>query len=336
MTREKLLSILSSISDVRVGVIGDFALDVYFDLNKNTGEVSVETGKPVYHGSNITTHLGSASNVVANLHDLGVKDIYVFGFKGDDIFGRELTYLLHRIHVHTDYLKMIKDRWDTCAYLKPMVGEEEDNRLDFGSNNVPTEEEQNEVIGTLEDKIEELDVVIINQQFINPLINERGIALLNEIIARHPECKFFADLRKNGEKLRGAVLKVNASEVARILNTRFDENDLQACFDNAKKVQQIINSPLLMTRGEHGMIYVDADTSLSVPGIKLTGEIDTVGAGDTCISAFSASVGSGADIQDAMHIANLAAAVTVKKLRQTGTARPEEIEKLNRSIVNSE
>ncbi|NOY58660.1 MAG: carbohydrate kinase, partial [Calditrichaeota bacterium] len=104
------------------------------------------------------------------------------------------------------------------------------------------------------------------------------------------------------------------------------------CIEKAKQAQQLIRSPLLMTRGAHGMIYIDEDKTLTVPGIPLSGEIDSVGAGDTCISAFSSAAGSSADILDAMQIANMAAAVTVKKLRQTGTASPEEIMALNAAI----
>lgn len=337
MNTEKLLPIFSAISNVRIGVIGDFAVDVYYNLNKDTGELSVETGKPVHYGSSITTHLGSASNVVNNLHAIGVRDVFVFGFIGDDIFGRELTYLLQQIGVHTDFLKTVMGAWDTCAYIKPMIGNEEDNRLDFGSTNVPTRENQDDVLNTLAAKINDLDVVIINQQFINPLINERGIEILNDLIAKNPQCKFFADLRQNGEKLRGVVLKVNAGEVARILGgSPFSEDDTDLCIKKAKQAQQLIHSPLLMTRGAHGMIYVDDEKTYTVPGIPLSGEIDSVGAGDTCISAFSSAAGSGAEIFDAMQIANMAAAVTVKKLRQTGTASPEEIEAINRKITGEQ
>jgi sugar/nucleoside kinase (ribokinase family) len=68
-----------------------------------------------------------------------------------------------------------------------------------------------------------------------------------------------------------------------------------------------------------------------VPGIRLSAELDTVGAGDSVISAFSVSIsaaartGASTAVEDALRIANAAAAVTVQKRRQTGTASPEEI-----------
>ena len=52
---------------------------------------------------------------------------------------------------------------------------------------------------------------------------------------------------------------------------------------------------------------------------------DTVGAGDTFISALAGTLAVGGSPWEAGVIANLAAAVTVEKLNQTGTASPDEI-----------
>jgi bifunctional ADP-heptose synthase (sugar kinase/adenylyltransferase) len=50
-----------------------------------------------------------------------------------------------------------------------------------------------------------------------------------------------------------------------------------------------------------------------------------VGAGDTVVAAFSACIGAGATPAQAIAVANLAAAVTVQKRHQTGTASLPEI-----------
>ncbi len=60
-------------------------------------------------------------------------------------------------------------------------------------------------------------------------------------------------------------------------------------------------------------------------GVQLMGKTDPVGAGDTFVSALTAMVSTGKDLGAAAFVANMAAAVTVQKLFQTGTAKPAEI-----------
>lgn len=329
MNKEKMNNVLASLKNVRVGVIGDFAIDIYFDFHKNTGELSVETGKPINYGSSISTHLGAASNVVNNLHVIGAKIISVYGIVGDDLLGRELVYLLEQKGICTDNLFVDKERWDTYTYIKPLEGSEEASRLDFGFSNELNESLLDSVLNGFEEKVKDLDVAIINQQFRNPLINGEAIERINRIIKENPGCKFFIDMRDNGEKIKGGVLNVNVDEIANILEIdEFDEKDTQLCIDKVRQVCNIIENPILMSRGENGLVYVDNGTVISEPGIYLTGEIDPVGAGDACTSAFSAAIGSGAEIKESMEIANLASAVAVKKFRQTGTASQEEISSL--------
>jgi phosphoglycolate phosphatase-like HAD superfamily hydrolase len=62
-----------------------------------------------------------------------------------------------------------------------------------------------------------------------------------------------------------------------------------------------------------------------VSGIQVLGDTDTVGAGDTVVSALAAALGSGQEPHVAARLANTAAMVTVQKLQTTGTATPAEI-----------
>ena len=59
--------------------------------------------------------------------------------------------------------------------------------------------------------------------------------------------------------------------------------------------------------------------------MKATGETDIVGAGDTFLSAFSLAYSIVENKAEALAFANLASAVTVKKIGTTGTATANEI-----------
>ena len=322
----KIEEIFKKISTLRIGVIGDFAVDFYYDINYHTQEKSVETGKEVFWGAKPHSSLGAAGNVVHNLSSLGARYIQLFGCIGDDVYGREMTHLFQSLGVDTKDLKKPLSDWDTCTYTKPMSKNGEENRLDFGTHNTLSEELFGEILSSLDSALNELDVLVINQQFPNPLLNERRIEQLNLLINKFPGCLFVSDLRAYGKSIKNTILKVNTEEMARLLGIQeVNESDENACIEHGKTLQLQIGDSLIVTRGEYGILYLDTEEIKNVRAIPIHSEIDTVGAGDTVVAAFSASKGTGASIEHSLEIANLAAAVTVQKLRQTGTANQQEI-----------
>jgi bifunctional ADP-heptose synthase (sugar kinase/adenylyltransferase) len=85
------------------------------------------------------------------------------------------------------------------------------------------------------------------------------------------------------------------------------------------------HKPVFLTRGARGIVTVDAHGVHEVPGIQILKKLDTVGAGDTVTSALALCLGAGVPPAEAADFANCAAAVTVQKLFQTGTASAAEI-----------
>ena len=82
---------------------------------------------------------------------------------------------------------------------------------------------------------------------------------------------------------------------------------------------------MFVTRGARGILTVAGTGVHLVPGIQVLGKTDTVGAGDTVTAALALCLGAGCSPAEAAGFANLAAAVTVQKIFQTGTASPEEV-----------
>lgn len=323
----EIKEIFQQIKHLKVGVIGDFAVDFYYGINQQTQEFSVETSKEVFWGNQPKTSLGAAGNVVQNLAALGVENLQVFGCVGDDIYGREMQYLFQKLNVDTANLKKIQSGWDTCTYTKPMSANGVENRLDFGTHNALSESVFEEILEAIESALPTLNVLIINQQFPNPLLTPQRIQRLNDVLSKFTNCLFVADLRAYGLHVKNIILKVNTEELARLIGiSTIEEADEIACVTHAKTLLEKIGGSLVITRGEHGILYISPTEIQSVRALKLNTELDTVGAGDTVVAAFSASRGTtGANIAQSLEIANLAAAVTVQKLHQTGTATLEEI-----------
>jgi rfaE bifunctional protein kinase chain/domain len=331
MTSPEFSALFDRIVDVKVGVIGDFALDLYYSIQTETGERSIETELDVHWASQPRASLGGAGNVVQNLVALGIQYIQVFGCVGNDLFGREMRGLFNQAGVQTQNLLTPVAGWDTCVYTKPMRGDKEMNRIDFGIHNALLDDTVNELLAGLEQCLSDLDVVIINQQFANPLLKASHIGRLNNLIERFPNVRFVVDMRHFGKLVQGATLKVNTNELARFLAIEApDEPNLDWCLQQGLRLIKSRRGPLVITRGEQGILYMDEDKFQVVDGIALQVELDTVGAGDTVVAAWAACTGAGAKPVQALDVANLAAAVTVQKLRQTGTANPSEIMALHR------
>ena len=326
MTPTYISQLLPAVQSLHIGVIGDFALDMYYDLNPHTGEFSLETAKPVLHGSGVHTHPGGAGNVAYNLIDLGVQTVSVFGLVSNDLFGRELTHLLQQKRVQTESLLVAHDPWETCVYIKPHVGKTEQPRIDFGSSNHASSADVQRLFQQLAPHLSQLDALIVNQQFAHPLLTHVVIRELDALLKKHPSCHVFSDFRDPSIRLSQGTLKANVHEIAQLLQiSLFDERDPNLCLRHAQQAHEFTGLPVLMTRGENGLIFTDGKTNTHIPGIYLTGEIDSVGAGDTCISTFAACISAGIAPKEALEIANLASAVTTQKLYQTGTANPSEI-----------
>ena len=87
-------AVLDAISRVRIGVIGDFCVDAYWTLDDSASEPSIETGLPTRPVRRQRYTPGGAGTIVNNLRALGVREVRVFGVRGDDPWGRELDRLL--------------------------------------------------------------------------------------------------------------------------------------------------------------------------------------------------------------------------------------------------
>ncbi len=317
---------LAPLARLRTAVLGDFCLDAYWQLDSTEPELSLETGLPVRRVRTQKYSLGGAGNVVANLVDLGVVQVEAIGVVGADLFGAELLRML-RACGPAIRDRMVEDpHWQTMVYAKPWNGDQEENRVDFGAFNVLSERTIDALMAALDLAAAENDVVVLNQQISRGVSSFPVIERINRVIARYPNTLFLADARHRPDLYRGAVLKLNVAEAARFLQepiNGFVATDTAKSF--ACRISQRTGKPAFLTRGERGILVADGKTAHEIPGIQVLEKTDPVGAGDTVVAALAAALGSGQDPWTAAKLANLAASITVRKIRATGTAMQAEI-----------
>jgi rfaE bifunctional protein kinase chain/domain len=328
MKEERLNEILTRIKNVKIAVYGDFCLDAYWLLDPHGSERSAETG---LQGQAVGKHyysLGGASNVVANLAALEPATIQVIGVIGDDIFGRELTRQLHDLGVDTTYLVVQKENFDTVTFGKPYLEGNEKPRIDFGFFNKRTEASDQALLNGISSTLQNADALIFNQQVPGSITNESFIYGVNGLFEQFADKIVLLDSRHYGHKFRNIYRKTNDLEAARLNNVDVKSDDVLTLADVKKYAQNLyqqFNKPVFLTRGPRGIITVDSEGIHEVSGIQLLKKLDTVGAGDTVISALALCLGAGVRPAESAEFANFAAAVTVQKLFQTGTASGAEI-----------
>ena len=165
LTSGRLEALLEGLPAARVAVVGDFCLDVYWSLDMDASEPSLETGKPTQPVREQRYSLGGAGNVLANLHDLGVGSLSAFGAVGDDPFGGRLLSLLRELDTDCEGMLLSRDAsWQTLAYCKPYVGDDELSRLDLGDFNKLPVSTGDRLLELLEASLPRLDVVVVNQK----------------------------------------------------------------------------------------------------------------------------------------------------------------------------
>ncbi len=307
-------------------MFGDFCLDTYWLLDSAEQEISIETGLAVRRVCTQDFSLGGAGSVVANLSALGVGTIRAVGVIGTDPFGKQMTELLATRGVDLD--GWIEDSTvQTMAYGKPFMGNEESSRIDFGAFNRYSGALQDRVIAGLARAAGKSDVVIVNQQVPGGLISPAIMERINEMVADHPETTFLVDSRHFTRSFKGVTLKLNMGEAARLLGeAERSEYAIAEAEDFASRIHASTGRAVFLTRGERGIVAVGSDgTFISVPGLQVEEPMDTVGAGDAVVANIAAAMAVGEGAARAAQLANVAASVTVRQLRCTGTASGEQI-----------
>jgi rfaE bifunctional protein kinase chain/domain len=327
--RQEISSILDKISGVSVAIIGDFCLDIYWAIDRSASELSVETGLKTEPVRQQRYSPGGAGNVVMNSLALGVERVYPVGVLGNDPFGRELRLLLEHSHVDCAGLISQDEGWATPTYIKPCVESQELSRIDFGNFNQLSEAAEADLFTKLDDILHMVSAVLINHQVTGSIHDSTTFRKrLAQVMERYPQIIFIIDSRGYHDSYPNAIHKLNGHELMRASGKPTDTDETISLQDLVQQTQRLYEewkSPLIVTRGERGCIVASGGELSQVCGLQLSGPTDPVGAGDTFCSAIMACISTGTDLAAAAYIANIAAAVTVQKLFQTGTATRQEI-----------
>lgn len=302
---------LEKVLQVRLLVVGDVMLDRYWF--GEVSRISPEAPVPVVKVERIEERLGGAANVARNAAAVGAKTA-LLSVVGDDEAGQSLSRMLAEGEI--DAGLHVDRNIDTTVKLRVIGRQQQLLRIDFETT--PSHEILQAKLSEFESRVAESDVVILSDY------GKGGLTHIAEMIrlARAAGKPVLVDPKGDDyAKYAGAtVITPNRSELRDVVGRWTSEADLAT---KAQKLRAELGlEALLVTRSEEGMtlfsegeVHHQAAHALEV--------FDVSGAGDTVIATLAVMLAAGADWDEAIRTANIAASIVVGKLGTAVVTREE-------------
>ena len=332
-----IIDALARTSEAKIVVFGDYALDKYLYSNPANDEVSAETGDNAFRIHKKKMMAGAGGTITNNLRSLGAN-VRCIGILGNDGEGLELENALNAVGADTSYL-IRTDSLCTCAYTKILrlpdgAGPADDNayfewkRLDFRNFVEPSMDIQRKMMENLEASLEWADAVIVIDQFyqrnmgaVTDWIREQ----VNEMAGNSHGTIFYVDSRSFANEYRNMIIKCNNLELFSLFeNPPADKEDLGEIIRYGKLAGEKQACEMLVTCGKKGMI-VFGQEPVRVPGFKVTGPIDIVGAGDATTAGFVLGLSLGLEKTEAATLGCCVSSITIQQLNTTGKATVQQV-----------
>jgi rfaE bifunctional protein kinase chain/domain len=324
LTQDKFHHIIKSFSDLRpILVVGDLGVDKY--TFGDVKRISPEAPVPVLEVSKEWNKLGLAANVSDNLKSLEVAST-ICGIVGEDSRANLVEHLLEERGLNTWGLVRDKNRMTTYKE-RVTTSTQQICRVDYETKDLIDDETSKRVMSRISEFsqthsgliIEDYGKGLFTQNLCQRIIEtykERGLMVAVDPSRSTPPAWY-----------KGAtLLKPNRLEANIMIEALgyFKERNLETI---AKVlVEKLQLEKVIITLGADGMAMLDTkgDGALHIIPTAANEVFDVSGAGDTAIAAITASLLSGATLEEAAWVGNCAAGVVVKK-RGTALCSKQEL-----------
>jgi len=269
---------------------------------------------------------GGGANAVNNLADLGVN-VRPVGVVGNDEAGRELINIFRRKRVQTSGI-IVDRNFSTVTKTRILAGmqhtaRQQVVRLDREPENGPGKSTQRRLVAAARRFIRASDALLVSDYGYGSASPALLTALRRGGRAGVP---IILDSRYRLLQYSGVTAATpNEPEVEEALNTRIGEDWRSLSSSGRRIMSKMKLRSLVITRGRDGMVaFAEKRGAVDIPIFGSDQIADVTGAGDTVIATFAAALASGAQTEEAAHLANYAGGIVVMK-RGTATVSREEL-----------
>lgn len=293
----------------RVAVVGDAMLDAY--LLGRIDRISPEAPVPVFQIEREDHMLGGAANVAKCLVALGAQASLVC-VTGDDANARVLRDECRNLGVEIGGVLADPAR-PTTLKSRVIAQRQQMIRLDREDPAPVGAAVEARLVAAARDAVADADAVILSDYSKGVLTDAVCRAAIDEA-ARRGTPVVVDPKRPPWDRYRGATLiKPNHREAGWYIGGRI-EDDAAASAAARAIVAQLGVRHTLVTRREQGMTFLSAGEDQPTHVRTIHRDVfDPTGAGDMVATALGLALAAGAPPLEAVHLANVAAAVEVSK-----------------------
>jgi len=328
------VDLINRLSSPKVLVIGDFILDRYIRgaVDRISPEAPIQVLKVIDKEDN---RLGGAANVAHNLVTLGAK-VTILGIIGTDSASKQILSLFQDIKKKWgkdsfDYRGVIIDKNRTTPIKERMVAHDQqmlrvDREMQNGEYSITSAIERKLMKSILEN-IKSTDVVIdvvIISDYNKGILTRTILSKIISLCRRYKKDVLIGPKGTDFSKYRGATALVpNRSETEDA--TGIAITDKQNSYKNAARrmLKRYALDFVVITLGPQGLYFLDRNGEALHDHARRRDVYDVTGAGDTVLAALGIARASKLSNQEALHLANLSAAVVVSKFGTATVARDE-------------
>jgi rfaE bifunctional protein kinase chain/domain/rfaE bifunctional protein nucleotidyltransferase chain/domain len=339
LTPSRLRSLLHRFGGKRVLVIGDMVADEYL-IGKPT-RVAREAPVLILELEEERTIPGGATNVAVNARTLGAE-VFLTGVVGNDLPGQRLRRAIEELKMHQEGLVTDPSR-PTSTKTRIMAGstqivQQHVVRIDRVDTSEIGEPGKGKILAYIREMLPTIDAVVLSDYengVISPEIIETCIPAareLNKVVVVDSHGSLF--------RFQGVTaLTPNQPEaeltLGMTIRTRAELEEAGQRLLAGSGAQGV-----LITRGSEGMsLFEQGKPALHIPihSLPYSSEVvDTNGAGDTVAATFTLALAAGASMIEAAYMANVAAALVVRRLGCASTTPEELIGVISNKVMNRE
>lgn len=304
----KLTKILDEFQNRKIMVIGDVMLDKYSYCNVR--RISPEAPIQIAEIQKEIYVPGGAGNSANNIASLNAK-AYLIGVVGEDYFGNLLKQELKKRKISIESLVEEKNRRTTLkqriiAHVQQLL------RIDDETREEISKKTEKDILKYVTGKISDMDGVIISDyakglitknliKKVIELANSYGLPVIVDTRPQHKSYYKNATIITPNEQEARAMAKMEKAPVEKV----------------GERLVIDLDTTVLITRGEKGMTLFKKNGAVQHFKTVAKEVYDVSGAGDTAIAALTLAITSGAPLEKAVELANMAAGIVVGK---AGTA----------------
>ncbi|RCW43818.1 MULTISPECIES: bifunctional heptose 7-phosphate kinase/heptose 1-phosphate adenyltransferase [unclassified Halanaerobium] len=321
---EILIKYIKSFSQQEIMVIGDLIADKF--IIGDPERLSREAPVLILRQKNEKILPGGGANAASNISSLG-GGVNLIGVIGSDLIGKALKKELQNRNIKTDGVLQDKKR-PTAEKTRILAGgdqvvRQQVVRIDHLVTDPISGKLSEKIYRYVENNINSVNGILFSDYGNGLFSSELTQRLIN--LGEQNQVMTAVDSRYNLSGFKGASIATPNLEEASAACGKVLKSQAEVEGAGLKLRDKLELKYLLITQGGEGMtLFSPGDEIFHIPAANFTEVFDVTGAGDTVVGTLILALASGAEVKEAVNIANTAAGIVVRK-SGVAVVTPEEL-----------